>query len=339
MSNAMLHYSRMEWPTDWEEIFGREAPLLLEIGFGTGHYLVNWAIRRKEDNVIGIEISLPSLRRGQKKKMAAGITNLRILQGDSLSAVWLLFPVQSIQEVIINFPDPWPKAAHHNRRLIKDKFLHLLATRLQDGGLLDVATDHGDYAAVIEACLSKSPYFNNRLAVPYLTEGVSRLKTKYEKIALAEGRICRYFKFQRNSQAASNPFAIPEVGEMPHVVITRPVSVEEIGRRFSPYQVKVNHINIKYLDVFQAIDEDMLLVDIYVSEEPFHQRVSLSVRSRKEDDIVISIHPAGFPRPTTGLHLAIHHFLQWLQKIEPDLTVLTSTLNITSRESVAENDS
>lgn len=327
MSTAILHYSRMDWPTNWEVVFGRSAPLLLEIGFGSGHFLVDWANRRPEANIVGIEISLPSLRKGQKKMLVASVENLRILQGDSFSAVWLLFQTQSIEKVVINFPDPWPKAAHQNRRLINGRFLNLLATRMQNGSLLNIATDHDDYAAAIEADVSRSSYFDNRLSSPFLTKDDSRLKTKYENIAIAEGRVCRYFKYIRNSQIAPNSFINPEVVEMPHVVLSRPISVGEIGRRFTPFHVKAENINIKYLDAYQSLDKDMLLVDVYVSEEPYHQRINLSVRSRKEDDIVVSIHPTGFPRPTPGLHLAIYHFLHWLKKITPQISILTSTLN------------
>ncbi len=326
MSNFLLHFARMEWPTNWDEIYGQKAPLLLEIGFGTGQLLIDTAQRRSDCNVLGIEISMPSLRRGVKKLHAAELTNLRILQGDSLSAVWLLFNPETISEVVINFPDPWPKANHHHRRLIDSEFLRLLGTRMQIGGLLDIATDHVDYASVIEACLQDSPWFDNRLQVPYLTEDNDRLRTKYEKIALSEGRVCHYFKFQRNFLFLPDRFPVPEVKAVPHVVIFCPFDLDYIEKKFEPRHVEVNDIHIKYLDTYQSSKVGLLLVEIYVSEAPFHQRVCLAIRSRKSGELVVSVHPVGFPRPTPGLHHAIRHLVLWLETLNPGVNTVTSTL-------------
>lgn len=328
MPQHFFHYSRMPWPTTWSEIYGRDASLLLEIGFGTGHFLIDMAQRRTDCNVLGMEISLPSIRRGTKKMHVARLTNLRILQADSKTALWLLFTPETIRDVVINFPDPWPKANHHHRRLIDDQFLILLGTRMQADGLLDIATDHAEYASVIENCLDRSPYFDNRLQVPYLSKDNARLQTKYEKIAIAEGRKCHYFRFRRNERLAPNQFPIPEVDPVPHVVLSCPIRLDEIGHQFEPSYIEDGNVHIKYLDVYQSTKDGLLLVEVYVSEEPYHQRVCLAIRSRKTGDLVVSLHPVGFPRPTPGLHKAINHLVLWLQTLHPDLVVLTSTLNV-----------
>ena len=328
MSQTFLHYARMEWPTKWDHLFDRKAPLLLEIGFGSGHYLIDWARRQPDCNVIGMEISMPSLRRGEKKMRVSGYSNLRVLQADSRTALWLLFAPLSISEVVINFPDPWPKANHHHRRLISKNFLHLLATRVHEGAKLDIATDHAEYAVVIGDCLQQSPYFDNRLSVPFLDEDLSRLQTKYEKIALAEGRSCHYFKFRRNSKVATDLFSIPEVSEVPHVVLSCPLQPIEIAELFEPFFVESENINIKYLGSFLSVKERLLIVEVYVSEEPYHQRICLSLRIRKSGDVIVSLHPIGFPRPTPGLHLAIYYFVQWLQSVNNDIHIISSTLKV-----------
>ena len=328
MTQSILHYARMEWPTAWGDHFARNAPILLEIGFGTGHFLIDWAKRRDDCNVIGMEISMPSLRRGEKKKRVSGLSNLRIIQADSRNGLWLLFPAAAVSEVVINFPDPWPKANHHHRRLINEKFLHLLATRVHEGAKLDIATDHAEYAVVIADCLRNSPFFDNRLNVPFLKEDNSRLQTKYEKIALAQGRSCHYFQFRRNLQVAPDIFPIPEVSEVPHVVLTSPLHPVEIADLFEPFNAHTEKININYLGAFQSTKEGLLIVEIYISEEPFHQRICLSVRARQSGDVVISLYPIGFPRPTPGIHLAIYHFIQWLQTKSNDVQIVSSTLKL-----------
>jgi tRNA (guanine-N7-)-methyltransferase len=326
MQDPFLNLSRLSWPADWPKLFGRDAPLLLEIGFGGGGHLVELARRNPSSNVVGIEISLPSLRRGAKKGASAALPNLRVLQGDSRAALWLLFPLRSIHGVTINFPDPWPKAAHHNRRLISERFLHLLATRMAAGANLDIATDHEDYALVIEQALRASPNFDSRIAGAFAITADYRKHTKYEKTALAEGRVPRYFPWKRNGQPAANSFLIPEETAVPHVVLLSSMSLDEIGSRFTPFHVKDENIHIKYLDMLRSLGMDLLLVDVYISEEPYHQRIGLAVRRRQAGDMVISLHETGFPRPTPGVHLAVRHLAAWLQSQDPGATIINGTL-------------
>ena len=140
MSSIILPERRLPCPTPWAEIFAQDAPLLVEIGFGGGHFLRHLAQKRPSANIIGVEISLPSLRRGERKIIHAGLSNVRLLQCSARYLLHALCAPGSVAEVYINFPDPWPKAAHHQRRLIDESFLHLLATRLEVDGRLDIAT-------------------------------------------------------------------------------------------------------------------------------------------------------------------------------------------------------
>jgi tRNA (guanine-N7-)-methyltransferase len=142
MTTPILHAPRLPWPMDWTAVFPRPAPLLLEIGFGNADFLLDLAQNRPEANVIGVELSLPSLRKGAKKLATAVLSNACVLQGDAKLVLWTLFTPGSLAEVYINFPDPWPKERHHERRLINGRFLHLLATRMPPDGRLDIATDH-----------------------------------------------------------------------------------------------------------------------------------------------------------------------------------------------------
>jgi tRNA (guanine-N7-)-methyltransferase len=327
-SDSVLHYARLAWPTAWPDLFGREAPLILELGFGGGDFLVDLAQRRSEANVIGLEISLPALRRGARKSKTAGVQNVRIVQGESRSAVWLLFRPASISGVTVNFPDPWPKAAHQHRRIIQDEFLDLLATRMLPGAPLDIVTDHAEYAAAIHEILGRTPYFNSRLAQAAVTEDNGRLRTKYERIAIAEGRTCHYFKWQRNDTPAPDIFPILEETPVPHMVLLSTLSLDEIGERFTPFEAQVDNLRFRYLDIYRSLQHKMLLIETYVSEEPFHQRVGLAIRQRKEGDLVVSLQEVGFPRPTPGMHVAIDTLVNWLRELDPGLTVVSNTLSL-----------
>lgn len=326
MSLPILHFARLPWPADWQAVYGREAPMILELGFGGGDNLVDLARVNPSYNVLGVEISLPSLRKGARKVINAELSNARVLQGDSRTVLWLLFRPQSLSSVVINFPDPWPKAGHHHRRVINNSFLDLLATRMIPGSPLDIATDHPEYQEVIEECLAASVYFESRKEQPYLLSTENRRQTKYERIALAEGRIPRYYLWRRNLADALDNYPIPEDTIVPHVILLPTLSLNDFAERFEPFHVQDEGIHIKYLNMFRSVDEGMLLTEVYVSEEPYRQRIGLSIRRRREGDLVVSMHEMGFPRPTPGIHLSVQHLVYWLQEQDPGLIVKNSTL-------------
>jgi tRNA (guanine-N7-)-methyltransferase len=322
----MLHSRQLDWPTDWDALFGRSAPLLVEIGFGNGQFLIELARRRPSANVIGLEISLPSLRKAEKKMKTAGLENGRVLQSDAQLFLWALCAPQTLSEAYINFPDPWPKERQTHRRLINERFLHLLATRMAAGGQLDIATDHPDYQpAVVEALLA-TPYFDSRLDTVFVDEDNERIRTKYELKAIAEGRICHYYKWQRNDTPAPNPFTIPQEHTMPHAVLQSPLTLSQISERFTPFQAAVGDTHVNLLEAFQSAYDGTVLVEAYVIEEPMKQRVGLTIRQREDGNIVIGLHEIGFPRPTLGIQLAVRVLMEWVVGLEGATAVLHHNL-------------
>lgn len=326
----MLHSRRLPWPVDWEAVFAREAPLWIEIGFGNGQFLLNLAGKRPYANILGLEISLPSLRRGEKKLKQRALSHVRVMQGDATMVLWALCQPETVDAIIINFPDPWPKSSHQRRRLISERFLHLAATRMVSGALLEIATDHAAYAAVIADCLAQTPYFESRLRVPFATEDEARFHTKYELKALAEGRRCYYFEWRRNAIAAPDDFPVPKELTMPHVVLQSPLSLNEMARQFEPSTVSAGSTHVKLIEIYHSLQSNKLLVEAYVNEEPIEQRVGLVIRHRKTGDFVIGLHEVGFPRPTSGIHLAVDHLVQWMVSLHPEAQIVHSNLQILS---------
>ncbi|NJN53528.1 MAG: tRNA (guanosine(46)-N7)-methyltransferase TrmB, partial [Anaerolineae bacterium] len=167
MTNYELQARELPWPTDWTKIYGRTAPLLLEIGFGGGHFLVGLAQQRPEANVLGVEITRPGIRRGVQKLKVAGLSNGRVLQATAEYLLEACCAPETVSEVYINFPDPWPKLREQHRRLINPRFLALLASRMPPAGLLHIATDVANYAEAITTDLCQSPHFNSVYDVPF----------------------------------------------------------------------------------------------------------------------------------------------------------------------------
>jgi tRNA G46 methylase TrmB len=158
MTSTLLHTHLLPWPADWTAVFNREAPLLIEIGFGGGHFLIDMAQRRPLANVLGVEISLPALDKAQRKVQTAALSNVRVLQSDARYLLQVCVrPLLSLRCTSISRSVAQGAAAAPPPD--RCGFLHLLATRLKPGGLLDIATDHADYAVAITEALETTPYF------------------------------------------------------------------------------------------------------------------------------------------------------------------------------------
>jgi len=137
--------------------FGREAPLIIEIGCGTGTATAAMAQAEPQFNLIGIEVYKPGLAQLVQRLEREGIENVRVLRGDAVDVLEHMVAENSLTGVRVFFPDPWPKARHHKRRLLQPATMTLIASRLRPGGILHVATDHADYAEHIAAVGAAEP--------------------------------------------------------------------------------------------------------------------------------------------------------------------------------------
>lgn len=148
-------------PLDLPAMFGRSAPLTLEIGFGNGATLARLAAANPARNYLGIEVHRPGIGHLMLAAQAADLTNLRIIDHDAVEVLAQAVPADSVDEMLIQFPDPWPKKRHHKRRLIQPGFALLAAGRLRPGGVLRLATDWEEYALHMQAVLNACPMLKN----------------------------------------------------------------------------------------------------------------------------------------------------------------------------------
>jgi len=169
---------------DLRRWFGREAPLLVEIGSGVGEATVALASRRPEVDVLAFEVWRPGVADTFHRMEQAGVTNIRLVSVDAVWSVEHLLAPDSVEELWTFFPDPWPKTRHHRRRLVAQPFAHLAAGRLVPGGLWRLATDWPDYAEQMVCVLDAEPLLEGGV-----TERWSeRPLTRFERRGLAEGR-------------------------------------------------------------------------------------------------------------------------------------------------------
>lgn len=170
--------------------FGRAAPLIVEIGSGTGESLVAMAAARPDANVLAFEVYLPGIARTVSRLHEEQVGNVRLVQADALAGLSHLLGPRSTTELWTFFPDPWPKARHHKRRLIGAAFADLVATRLRSGGSWRLATDWADYADQIRDLLDHHPDFENVAGTPdgWAARLSARPLTRFEQRGLDAGR-------------------------------------------------------------------------------------------------------------------------------------------------------
>ncbi len=173
-------------PLDLAKVFGREAPKILEIGFGMGETTARIAAEHPENDYLGIEVHTPGVGNLLRLIVAGGLTNVRIIQHDAVEALQHMIPADSLDGAHVFFPDPWPKKRHHKRRLLQPPVVALLASRLKRGAYLHAATDWEEYAAEMLEVLSADPLLENT-AEGYAPRPAYRPLTKFEQRGLKLG--------------------------------------------------------------------------------------------------------------------------------------------------------
>jgi tRNA (guanine-N7-)-methyltransferase len=176
-------------------LYGRHAPLHLEIGCGAGDALLSMASAHPENDYLGIEVYRPGVGNLLRRLDTAGNTNARVLMTDAVPALEELIDDECIEAAYIFFPDPWPKKRHHKRRLIQAPFARQLARKLMPHGRVFIATDWNDYAEQILAVMDSNGYVNLAGAGATAPRPRWRPITRYERRALRLGHIVKDFVF------------------------------------------------------------------------------------------------------------------------------------------------
>lgn len=187
-------------PVDLDGWYGRDAPVVLEIGSGMGETTAQLAAAAPEVNYLAVEVYQPGLAQLVMRAEALGLTNLRLLRGDAVVLLTEHIVPGSIGEVRLYFPDPWPKQRHHKRRIVQPSFVALVARALTSGGRFHLATDWAEYADQMRAVCSAESLLVNAFAEEdggWAPRPDWRPLTKFESRARVEGRPCRDLIFAR----------------------------------------------------------------------------------------------------------------------------------------------
>lgn len=183
-------------PPDWAAVFGRNAPRILEIGFGMGDATASIAEARPDTDFIGVEVHPPGVGALLQRIEERALTNVRIVQHDAVEVLERMVPPAMLAGVHVFFPDPWHKKRHHKRRLIQAPFVALLVQRLAPGGYLHCATDWEPYAQQMLQVLGEEPLLRNA-AEGFAERPGWRPPTRFEQRGLRLGHGVRDLLFRR----------------------------------------------------------------------------------------------------------------------------------------------
>jgi len=165
------------------EIFGRQAPLVVEVGFGMGNSLLEQLQSMPDHDFIGIEVHLPGVGKLLCEAGDLNLDNLRVYRDDAVEVLNQCFPDESIDLFQLFFPDPWPKKKHHKRRIVQPPFVETIRKKLKIGGRFHLATDWEAYAEHMRDVMNAAPGYENT-AEPgqeFVPRPESRPLTKFEK--------------------------------------------------------------------------------------------------------------------------------------------------------------
>ncbi len=188
----------------WEALFSPEleAPLrmVVEIGFGRGEFLRQLAADAPEVAHLGIEVSRKRILKLARRLAREDVRNVRLLCEPGEKVLADALAESSVEGFWVNFPDPWPKKRHHKNRLLQAPILRQMTKRLRPGGVLQVATDHADYAEHIHEVLRADAGLENLNAPEaWLDEVPGRMHTAYEEMWREEGRALHFFSYRRRA--------------------------------------------------------------------------------------------------------------------------------------------
>jgi tRNA (guanine-N7-)-methyltransferase len=246
-------------PLDLGTLFGRQAPVVLEIGFGNGEFLVRTASAEREKDFLGIDLEWKSVRRALRRAAQEKLTNLRVMQGDARQMVEWSLSSDCLSQVTILFPCPWPKRRHERHRLFSVEFLGLLRHRLKPDGGIWIVTDFEPLFQQIQANAPAAGYKIQTRTVP------ASLNTKYERRWTSEGQQ-EFFESWLYPEGPAPP--APRPAEVP----VRTYVVKEFPDRWNlPETVAEGAFRVQFRDLVFDRERQKAMVRVFVVEEPLHQ--------------------------------------------------------------------
>lgn len=311
----LLQPATEDIPVDSVELFDREAPVVSEIGVGSGYFLEVIAERRPQVDFLAVERHSASVRRAYNRMRKAGLTNIRLFHGEGRFFLRNLVADRQLAKVFVNFPDPWPKVKDAHHRLFDSSFIRLLTSRLEEGGAAYLTTDHEKYFDWACRQGRESEYVRTETKSPPAIVLESRYARKWQSAGRAIFHAA--FRKARHATVESTLETVP----MQHSVLEG--SLPDLSG-FEPivHAFDDNHVIVKR--PLRPIDGRATFFEVHLEEEGLTQDFLLRLRERDDSDrFVLGVDPFGHPIATRGVAEAVGVMTEWLA--ENGLTVVHSS--------------
>lgn len=278
-------------------LFDRDGPLVLEVGFGDGRFLVELAGMHPEWNLVGVEISLASVSRAYRRMHREGVQHARLFRGHGRLLMRDVFGPESLHRIYVNFPDPWPRRRQVSYRLLQPGFFEMAANRLVSGGSLMLTTDHEEYFAFARESARETQLFDEQVLPP----PPETLRTKYARKWQEQQRSFYHAVFTPRALGAA-PTPHLEFQPMQHALLTGDLSTVTTAakhvRRFDGGTVVV-------MEAYRSLNDEGLLFEVVVKEGDLRQELLVKAWT-KTDGIFVGLQAFGDPMGTRGAREAVH---------------------------------
>lgn len=301
LNHLILRLASLTFPASPEDLFGRAAPLIVEIGVGSGGFIHALAAGRPDLNVLGVDRAPQSIARSYRRLRHGGMPNVRLFKGN---AEWILrnvIPPGGLHRVYVNFPDPWPRKKHHHRRLLNESFLRLLSSRLAPDGDLLVTTDHESYFDFVLRSVEVAGCYHVDVTTPppeVLATKWARKASSYHHAVLRPTDRTEIHDIDIHLAAGTMYHAVIE-GDLPDLAAFEKRTMHHDG------------CVIVLKDAFRPIGGSGFVFLVHVEEDGLSQEVIVDVREGKRG-YVVELRRFGEPLHTRGLSVAVRLITEWL---------------------------
>lgn len=297
--------SDFSFPSTQQQLYGSDhRPWILEIGFGDGrfwpHYARDWS---ETPDYLGVELSGVSLLKAYRRLEQAGLDGILTKMPAEL-LLREVIPPASLSQIIVNFPDPWPKAGHLEHRLLRADFWKLAATRLRSDGCVLLTTDHAEY---FQFALEQA---DSIMRIQHTQAPAAALQTKYAQKWRDLGLDVHHARFFPLPNQFSFPAQYTEQ-TMPHAIIQLPSSFSP--QRFDKKTVSAPKQTVVLLDLYATLRREGWICLAHVVEPHLTQEVLIQITPREDGSTLVRLAKFGGPIITPAINAAVEAVTHWLE--------------------------
>lgn len=293
-------------------------PWVLEVGFGDGRFWPHHAQTFEQTpNYLGVELSGVSLLKAHRRLKAAGIANAILTKLPADVLVREVVPHASLDAIIVNFPDPWPKAGHTENRLLRVPFFQLAASRLKPGGAILLTTDHDEYFEFACAEAGASGVMRVELSDPPPAALETKYAQKWRELGLGVNH-ARFIpiKYDPVPHGETRPYpenhsTLEDSDAVPHAILKLPETFAPTD--FDKYTARGKDYTVILLDLYASLRRDGWVALAHVVEGELTQEVLIGMTHREDGTHLVRLAKFGGPIITAGVKAAVGAVTDWLE--------------------------